>query len=200
MSDYRVKVTVRNARLLRAIEQAGHRPGEVFATLVGVNYSSVLLPYLNLTRSPIDEAGLLRECAWALCDFLNASPSDLWSDDQLIPLKKNSANFDLDANGVMAIMNEPSPESPMQVVARSEVRQAVEIAFADRPRLLEVLRLRFFQDMSLEETAKEMGVSRDRIRQLEGRALRTLRHPKNAYSLKDALELLGPSSKRQWPI
>lgn len=197
MSDYRVKVTVRNARLLRAIEQAGHRPGEVFATLVGVSYSGVLLPYLNLTRSPIDDAGLLRECAWDLCDFLNASPADLWSDDQLIPLKKNSASFDLDADGIKAIMGE---STHIQAVARSEVRQAIENAFADRPRLLKVLWLRFFQDMSLNETAREMGVTPARIQQLEVKALRTLRHPKNADSLKDALELLGPSSKRQWPI
>ncbi len=55
MSDYRVRITVRNARLLRAIENAGHRPGRQFAALVGIEYGSEMLPYLNLTRSPVQK-------------------------------------------------------------------------------------------------------------------------------------------------
>ena len=31
MSDYRVRISVRNARLLRAIERAGHRPGAPYS-------------------------------------------------------------------------------------------------------------------------------------------------------------------------
>lgn len=38
MSDYRIRITVRNALLLRAIEQAGHRPGAQFAEAVGISY------------------------------------------------------------------------------------------------------------------------------------------------------------------
>ena len=58
MSDYRLRITVRNARLLRAIEAAGHRPGETFAAVAGIDYGKSLLPYLNLTRSPIGRDGL----------------------------------------------------------------------------------------------------------------------------------------------
>ena len=54
MTDYRVRVTVRNARLLRAIERAGHRPGAPFAAVVGISYYGALLPYIRyglFTRS-----------------------------------------------------------------------------------------------------------------------------------------------------
>ena len=68
MGDYRVRISVRNARLLRAIEAAGYRPGLAFAQAVGINYNAAVLPYLNLTRSPLNRQGLLRECAWSLCD------------------------------------------------------------------------------------------------------------------------------------
>jgi DNA-directed RNA polymerase sigma subunit (sigma70/sigma32) len=37
--------------------------------------------------------------------------------------------------------------------------------------------MRFFDDMTLEEAASEKIVSRERIRQIEVKALRTLRHP-----------------------
>ena len=43
MSDYRVRISVRNARLLRAIERAGHRPGAPFAAAVGISYYGALL-------------------------------------------------------------------------------------------------------------------------------------------------------------
>ena len=36
MTDYRVQIKVRNARLLRAIEKAGHQPGPIFAREVGI--------------------------------------------------------------------------------------------------------------------------------------------------------------------
>ena len=41
MSDNRVRISVRNARLLRAIERAGHRPGAPFAAAVGISYSEL---------------------------------------------------------------------------------------------------------------------------------------------------------------
>src|SRR5487761_1894689 len=74
MGDYRIRITVRNARLLRAIEAAGYRPGTRFAAEAGISYGGDLLPYLNLTRSPLDADGHLRDSAWALCEFLRATP------------------------------------------------------------------------------------------------------------------------------
>lgn len=41
--------------------------------------------------------------------------------------------------------------------------------------------------LSLEETGKAFGVTRERIRQIEGKALRRLRHPKNRRKLRDFL-------------
>src|SRR5699024_11876518 len=55
-----------------------------------------------------------------------------------------------------------------------------------------VLRLRFGLDdgrtRTLEEVGKVFGVTRDRIRQIEAKALRKLRHPSRSKRLKDFLE------------
>ena len=60
------------------------------------------------------------------------------------------------------------------------------------PREEKVLRLRFGLDdgraRTLEEVGKEFNVTRERIRQIEAKALRKLRHPSRSKKLKDFLE------------
>ena len=60
------------------------------------------------------------------------------------------------------------------------------------PREEKVLRLRYGLDDSrprtLEEVGKEFNVTRERIRQIEAKALRKLRHPSRSKRLKDFLD------------
>jgi len=70
--------------------------------------------------------------------------------------------------------------------------QLIEVLDTLTPREQKVLRLRFGLDDSrartLEEVGKEFDVTRERIRQIEAKALRKLRHPSRSKKLKDFLE------------
>ena len=192
MTDYRVQIKVRNARLLRAIEKAGHQPGPIFAREVGISYTVHLLPYLNLKRTPFDENGDLRPCAEKLCVFLNCLPDELWSEEQRYPLLTNAAEIELSAASVHELLASPSDcADPLSLLEKKQAAQAVD-ALLDTltPREAEVLRLRHGIDgepMNLEEMAKAKGCSRERIRQIEAKALRKLRAPARQTVLMDVV-------------
>ena len=70
--------------------------------------------------------------------------------------------------------------------------QLVEVLSTLTDREQKVLRLRFGLDdgrgRTLEEVGKEFNVTRERIRQIEAKALRKLRHPSRSKKLKDFLD------------
>jgi RNA polymerase primary sigma factor len=89
------------------------------------------------------------------------------------------------------IEDEEAP-SPIEAAARQMLREQVQRALtslSDRER--EVLELRFGlkdgKDHTLEEVSRYFDVTRERIRQIEAKALRKLRHPSRSRQLRDYL-------------
>ena len=72
--------------------------------------------------------------------------------------------------------------------------QLAEVLDTLTPREEKVLRLRFGledgRSRTLEEVGKEFNVTRERIRQIEAKALRKLRHPSRSKKLKDFFGLI----------
>jgi RNA polymerase primary sigma factor len=83
--------------------------------------------------------------------------------------------------------------APAEAASHQLLREQVKDALGSlTQREQEVLRLRFGLDdgrsRTLEEVGKEFKVTRERIRQIEAKALRKLRHPSRSRKLKDYLE------------
>lgn len=83
--------------------------------------------------------------------------------------------------------------SPSEVAAFQLLKeQLMDVLGSLTPREAKVLRLRFGLDdgraRTLEEVGREFKVTRERIRQIEAKALRKLRHPSRSKRLKDFLE------------
>jgi RNA polymerase primary sigma factor len=84
----------------------------------------------------------------------------------------------------------PAPADAATVQLLREQVEGVLLTLSDRER--RVLQLRFgLEDgrgRTLEEVGRDFGVTRERIRQIEAKALRKLRHPSRSKKLRDFLE------------
>ena len=90
------------------------------------------------------------------------------------------------------IPDEDAP-APSDVASHTMLKeQLAEVLSTLTPREEKVLRLRFGledgRSRTLEEVGKEFNVTRERIRQIEAKALRKLRHPSRSKKLKDFLD------------
>lgn len=84
-------------------------------------------------------------------------------------------------------------ESPIDKAMNAGLKEAThEILHTLAPREAKVLRMRFGIDMNtdhtLEEVGKQFDVTRERIRQIEAKALRKLRHPSRSEKLSSFLD------------
>jgi RNA polymerase primary sigma factor len=109
-----------------------------------------------------------------------------------VPLSLESpVGEDEDSELGQFIEDDISP-TPLQATYESMLREKVEEVLGSlSPREARVLRLRFGLDdgnaYTLEEVGAKFGLTRERIRQIEGKALRRLRHPRRARQLKEYL-------------
>jgi RNA polymerase primary sigma factor len=109
-----------------------------------------------------------------------------------LPLSLESpVGDDEDSELGMFIEDELTP-SPMQSVYQSMLKDKIdEVLGTLTPREARILRMRFGLDtgtpFTLEEVGEKFGLTRERIRQIEGKALRRLRHPRRARQLKEYL-------------
>jgi RNA polymerase primary sigma factor len=90
-------------------------------------------------------------------------------------------------------LEDPAALAPGDAAAQQLLREQVEDVLASlTSRERRVLQLRFGledgRSRTLEEVGREFGVTRERIRQIEAKALRKLRHPSRSRKLKDYLD------------
>ena len=90
------------------------------------------------------------------------------------------------------VVEDRSAESPFEVAATALLPEEISRLLApldERER--EILKLRFGLDRgeprTLEEVGEHFNLTRERIRQIEGKALRRLRHPRRSRQLRDYL-------------
>ena len=81
---------------------------------------------------------------------------------------------------------------PLDAAINTNLREALKILSSLTAREERVLRMRFGigmnSDHTLEEVGQQFSVTRERIRQIEAKALRKLKHPSRSKKLKSFLD------------
>lgn len=130
------------------------------------------------------EAGLSRRQAW----------QRLKAAQQPVSLEKG-ADDTLEGDEIGDFIEDEDALLPDEETRINLLREDLEKALASlTPREKRVLELRFGvgnnksgQTYTLEEVGQKFGLTRERIRQIEGKALRRLRHPRRSRQLRDYL-------------
>jgi RNA polymerase primary sigma factor len=109
-----------------------------------------------------------------------------------IPVSLESPVGEDDDTEFGMFVEDNSTPSPSQVVYQQMLHERIEEVLGTlSPREARILRLRFGLDddhpYTLEEVGRKFGLTRERIRQIEGKALRRLRHPRRARLLREYL-------------
>jgi len=190
MKEFRLKVSVRNNLLLSAIETQGYTSVAEFERACGLGMGRIN-NLVAMREAPISTFGEFSKNAKLVMEVLGAAPTDLWTEQQLtIKLKTNSGERAIDANLVQHLLEQksrtdylPSPEDSLLAAETSAIVN--EVLSSLKPREKEVLHERFTNDATYEDVSKIHGVTRERSRQIELKALRKLRDPTRSTILKE---------------
>ena len=109
------------------------------------------------------------------------------------PLSMENPVGDDEDSTIGDFIEDTNLSSPVEVTTRESLKETTSELLANlSPREAKVLKMRFGIDMSTDHTLEEVGrqfdVTRERIRQIEAKALRKLRHPSRAHKLQSFLE------------
>ena len=133
----------------------------------------------NGMMSPVYERGDggIKKSAYNVCVFLGKPPEDVFPRY----FCKLDGNNDLTEDQVI-YLSHSQIEEQKDIEIKKLVRRAVDSLDEMSSR---VIRMRFFEGLTLDEIGRHFCISRERVRQIESRALRMLRHSSRSAIFKD---------------
>lgn len=207
-----------NLGLIRAVDKYNHNTGFKLSTYatwwIRQAISRAIADKSRLIRLPVhinETLGRVRRASRDLASQFGREPTmQELADHLLMPLEKvtqlmtmGNAPVSLDQpmgeegdSSLGDLVEDVQGVDPDQQAAEISMRAAVQKALTQLPeRERKIIELRFGLDeggggqpRTLEEVGQQLGVTRERIRQIEAKVLRKLRHPRVGKQLRDFLQ------------
>ena len=182
MNDYYATLRIQQGRLKGAMRELGIKTAAELSRRSGVTQSEIG-EFLNFRRSPRTKRGRWRKTTLAICRVLGSEPSDIFPEhlDREIPTNRIASFVEHAQLGGRKLHQ----LAPYEGIERMEMKQTIDEVLRtllDSERM--VLNARVLENKTLTEIAEEMGATRTRVRQIEMRAFRKLRHPSREDRLK----------------
>ena len=186
MSDYKLEVRIKNGKFSKMMESFGIKTVTELSRKSNISVQALysianlqLDPYIrvrdiNFGTSIIE--GHYKKAYKELSDFFCVSPLDLWPDDLKESLKKSVTTkyFDIkDLPQLGTIVDHKQLPDPEEYTDKNFQNEIIEKALSSiNPKYEKVLRMRFFEQYTYDQIADEIGVTRERVRQIIIRGLR----------------------------
>jgi RNA polymerase sigma factor (sigma-70 family) len=180
MKDYRIKITIRNDRLLNAIEDRGIPSVKQFCTLYKLNYNSIV-KIISGKIKPLNNLGKPIRLVEQIIDILDISLEDAFTERQLKGFAKTNYEISVAEKELKQLVNPVKNQE--QKIIEQDVKLKILEAFSKRlsPREEKLIRLKYGfgdeKEHTLYELSSKFRISVERVRQIISKAQRKMKHP-----------------------
>ena len=180
MKDYRIKITIRNDRLLNAIEDRGIPSVKQFCTLYKLNYNSIV-KIISGKIKPLNNLGKPIRLVEQIIDILDISLEDAFTERQLKGFAKTNYEISVAEKELKQLVNPVKNQE--QKMIEQDVKLKILEAFSKRlsPREEKLIRLKYGfgdeKEHTLYELSSKFKISVERVRQIISKAQRKMKHP-----------------------
>jgi RNA polymerase sigma factor (sigma-70 family) len=182
MSDYRVRISIRNERLLSAIENAGYASARQCSIANGYPESYVGELVRGL-RKPLDtKTGKPTEFCKEVLKILGKNIEDCFTPRQLKGFKKSSYQIKVDEKELKQLVSYHKNEGDTFLEADLDKKITQVLSIRLTPREEKIVRLYYgigseTTPQTYEEISLLYQVTRERVKQICDKAIKKLQHP-----------------------